>query len=183
MMRLAEICLASGTDWALGLEARSRALVSTGDAAETLYREAIERLERTRVGVALARARLLYGEWLRRENRRIDAREQLRTAYQQFTDMGAEGFADRASRELHATGETVRKRNVGARVELTSQETHIARLASDGSTNVEIGASMFISPRTVEWHMRKIFVKLDITSRRQLRDAHLDGEQPIAATP
>lgn len=182
MMRLNEICRASGTDWALGLEARSRALLSAGSTAESLYREAIDRLAGTRVDVALARARLLYGEWLRRENRRVDAREQLRAAYQQFTDMGAEGFADRASRELHATGETVRKRNTGARVELTSQETHIARLASDGATNVEIGASMFISPRTVEWHMRKIFVKLDITSRRQLRDAHLDGEQPIVAT-
>jgi DNA-binding CsgD family transcriptional regulator len=162
---------ASGTDWALGIEAGSRALLSEGDVADALYREAIERLERTRIRVELARARLLYGEWLRREQRRVDAREQLRAAHEMFTAMGAEGFAERARVELLATGETVRKRTVETRDELTAQEAQIARLARDGRTNPEIGAQLFISPRTVEWHLRKVFAKLGISSRRQLREA------------
>jgi DNA-binding CsgD family transcriptional regulator len=174
LLRLHEISGASGTDWALGVEARSRALVSDGDVAEGLYREAVERLGRTRVRVALARAHLLYGEWLRREGRRADSREQLRTAHQMYAAMGMDGFAERARRELQATGETVRKRSVEALDELTTQEFQIARLARDGSSNLEIGAHLFISPRTVEWHLRKVFTKLGISSRRDLRTALRD---------
>ena len=158
-----------------GIEARSRALLSEGEAAERLYREAIERLGRTRVRVELARAHLLYGEWLRRERRRLDAREQLRTAHEMFTAMGAEAFAERAARELLATGETARKRTVETRDELTAQEAQIARLARDGLTNPEIGAQLFISPRTVEYHLHKVFAKLDISSRNELAGA-LGGE-------
>jgi DNA-binding CsgD family transcriptional regulator len=143
--------------------------VSHGEAADRLYREAIDRLGRTRVRVELARARLLYGEWLRRENRRLDAREQLRTAHEMFVTMGAEGFAERARRELAATGETVRKRAVETRDELTPQEAQIARLARDGHTSSEIGAQLFLSPRTVDWHLSKVFAKLGIKSRRHLR--------------
>ena len=168
LRRLQEISRAAGTDWALGVEARSRALLSEGEAAERLYREAIERLGRTRIRVALARAHLLYGEWLRRQGRRMDAREQLRIAHQLYSSMGMEGFAERARRELPATGETVRKRTVETRGELTAQETQIARLASDGLSNPEIGARLFISPRTVEWHLRKVFTKLGVSSRQQL---------------
>ena len=171
LRRLREISRASGTDWALGVEARSRALVSEGDAAERLYREAIERLGRTRIRVALARAHLLYGEWLRREGRRMDSRGQLRTAHQMYAAMGMNGFAERARRELLATGETVRKRSVETLDELTAQEFQIARLARDGLSNPEIGAQLFISPRTVEWHLRKVFTKLGISSRRELRTA------------
>jgi DNA-binding CsgD family transcriptional regulator len=160
---------AAGTDWGLGLLARSRALVSEGDAADELYREAIERLDRTRIRVALARARLLYGEWLRRENRRVDAREQLREAHEMFARFGAEGFAERARRELQATGETVRARSEDTRDALTAQEAQIARLAGDGQTNPEIGAQLFISPRTVEYHLKKVFLKLGISSRKELR--------------
>ena len=166
--RLSERTQASGTDWALGIEAGSRALLSEGQDAEPLYREAVERLARTRGVVHLARARLLYGEWLRREGRRIDAREQLRAAHETFSDIGAEGFAERASHELLATGETTRKRTDDARGVLTPQEAHIARLARDGLSNPEIGAQLFISPRTVQYHLRKVFQKLDITSRNQL---------------
>ena len=166
--RLSERTQASGTDWALGIEAGSRALLSDGQDAEPLYREAVERLARTRGVVHLARARLLYGEWLRRENRRVDAREQLRAAHEMFSDIGAEGFAERARHELLATGETARKRTDDARVVLTPQEAHIARLARDGLSNPEIGAQLFISPRTVQYHLRKVFQKLDITSRNQL---------------
>jgi DNA-binding CsgD family transcriptional regulator len=169
--RLSEMTQASGTDWALGVESRSRALLSEGDAAERLYREAIERIGRTRVRAELARARLLYGEWLRREGRRLDAREQLRAAHDLFTAMRAEGFAERARRELLATGETARKRTVETRDELTAQEAQIARLAALRRTNSEIGAQLFISPRTVEWHLRKVFTKLGITSRRELSAA------------
>ena len=169
--RLSETTRASGTDWALGAEARSRALMSTGETAEKLYREAIERLERTRMRPAGARARLLYGEWLRRENRRRDARAELRTAYDLFTTMGIEAFAERARRELLATGDTVRKRTVETASELTAQEAHIARLAVDGRTNVEIGAQLFLSTRTVEWHLSKVYTKLGVGSRRELRQA------------
>jgi DNA-binding CsgD family transcriptional regulator len=162
---------AAGTDWALGIEARSRALVADGDEADGLYREAIERLSRSRIVVHRARAQLVYGEWLRRENRRVDAREQLRAAHAAFDRMGAEAFAERARRELLATGETVRKRADETRHELTAQEAQVARLAVDGCTNPEIGAQLFISPRTVEYHLRKVFTKLDIRSRKELGSA------------
>jgi DNA-binding CsgD family transcriptional regulator len=169
--RLAESTRASGTEWALGLEAGSRALLSDGEAAEGLYREAIERLARTRQHVQLARAHLLYGEWLRRERRRVDAREQLRTALEMFTSMGTEAFAKRAERELLATGERVRRRSVQTRDELTAQEAQVARLARDGLSNAAIGARLFISQHTVAYHLRKVFSKLDITSRNQLTAA------------
>ncbi|WP_328520462.1 ATP-binding protein [Kribbella sp. NBC_00359] len=159
---------ASGTDWALGIEARSRAQVSQGDTAEGYYAEAVERLSRTRLRVEHARALLLYGEWLRRENRRRDARSHLRSAYEMLTDMGAEAFAERARRELVATGETLRRRSVEAREAFTAQEAQIARLAAEGRTNPEIGAELFLSPRTVEWHLHKVFAKLGIGSRREL---------------
>jgi DNA-binding CsgD family transcriptional regulator len=166
--RLAESTTASGTDLGLGLEARSRALLTDGDAADGLYREAIERLKRTRNRLQLARAHLLYGEWLRRERRRTNAREQLRTALEMFTAMGVAAFAGRAERELLATGERARKRTVETRDELTAQETQVARLAGDGLSNVEIGQRLFISQHTVSYHLRKVFTKLDITSRTQL---------------
>jgi DNA-binding CsgD family transcriptional regulator len=166
---LAERTRASGTEWALGIEARSRALLSDGQAADALYREAIGRLGRSRIAVHLARAHLLYGEWLRRENRRLDAREPLRAAYEMFSRIGAGGFAERARRELVATGETVRKRTVETLTELTGQEAQIARLARDGQTNQKIAAQLFISPRTVEWHLGNVFTKFGITSRKDLR--------------
>jgi len=166
--RLGERTQASGTDWALGIEAGSRALLTEGQGAERLYDEAVERLASSRGLVHLARARLLYGEWLRRENRRVDAREQLRAAYETFNDIGAEGFAERTRHELAATGETVRKRTDDERGVLTPQEAHIARLARDGLSNPEIGAQLFLSPRTVQYHLRKVFLKLEITSRKQL---------------
>jgi DNA-binding CsgD family transcriptional regulator len=171
LRRLEERAGASGTDWALGILARSRALLSDGPAADLLYREAIERLGRSRIAVHLARAHLVYGEWLRRENRRVDAREQLRTAHEMLSRFGAEGFAERARRELVATGESVRRRTAEVRDVLTAQEAQIARLAGAGMTNSEIGAELFISPRTVEWHLRKVFTKLDVTSRSKLRAA------------
>jgi DNA-binding CsgD family transcriptional regulator len=158
----------SGGDWALGVEARSRALLSDGDAAERLYQEAIERLRRTRVRVELARTHLTYGEWLRRERRRLDAREHLRTALEMFTSMDAEAFAARAERELQASGERVRKRTVDTREELTVQEAQVARLARDGLSNAAIGERLVISQHTVAYHLRKVFAKLDITSRKQL---------------
>ncbi|MEU8615145.1 LuxR C-terminal-related transcriptional regulator, partial [Actinoplanes sp. NPDC048791] len=171
LRRLSRITQAAGTDWGLGLQAAMTALLTDGDAAEPLYREAIGKLGQTRIRLALARAHLLYGEWLRRRKRRIDAREHLRTAFEMLSAMGVEGFAERARRELAATGETARKRVMETHLELTAQERQIARQAADGRTNPEIGAELFISARTVEWHMRKVFTKLDITSRRQLRDA------------
>jgi DNA-binding CsgD family transcriptional regulator/tetratricopeptide (TPR) repeat protein len=166
--RLSETARATGTDWALGAEACSRALLSENEAAEGLYREAIERLARTHIRLGLARAHLLYGEWLRRERRRLDAREQLRTAHEMLTGMGAEAFAERAERELLATGEHARKPRVETTGQLTAQEAQIARLARDGLSNPEIGSQLFISPRTVEYHLHKVFGKLDISSRNQL---------------
>jgi DNA-binding CsgD family transcriptional regulator len=162
---------AAGTDWALGVDARSCALLSTGVTAEQLYREALGRLGRCQMRVDLARAHLLYGEWLRREHRRVDARAQLRAAHDQFTSIGMEAFAERARNELQATGEKVRKRTVETREDLTAQELQIARLARDGLSNPEIGARLFLSPRTVEWHLRNVFAKLGIHSRRELSSA------------
>ncbi len=158
----------SPTEWVLGIEARVRALRSEGEVAERLYRESITHLGRTRVRVELARAHLLYGEWLRRERRRVDAREQLRTAHEMLATMGVEAFAERARRELLATGQTVRKRSAETRDELTAREALIARLARDGLSNPEIGTRLFISPRTVKYHLRKVFLKLDINSRSDL---------------
>jgi DNA-binding CsgD family transcriptional regulator len=165
---LEERTSAAGTDWALGVQAWACALVSDDEAAEPLYVEAIERLGRTRIALHLARAHLVYGEWLRRENRRVDAREHLRTAYEMFSSAGAQAFADRAERELSATGETARRRTQETRDALTPQEAQIARLAREGLSNPEIGAQLFISPRTVQYHLRKVFQKLGITSRNQL---------------
>jgi DNA-binding CsgD family transcriptional regulator len=161
----------AGTDSALGIEARSRALLSDGEIAEGLYREAIERLRRSRLAFELARAHLLYGEWLRRERRRTDAREQLRRAHQMFTEMGAGPFGERAARELVATGETVRKRSVDTRDELTPHEVRIARMARDGATNQEIATQLFVSRKTVEYHLRKVFQKLGISKREHLARA------------
>src|SRR5215216_5723698 len=169
--RLSARTRASGTDWALGIQAGSRALLSEGRSAEPLYCEAVERLARSRGVVHLARARLVYGEWLRRENRRVDAREQLRAAHDHFSRIGAEAFAERARTELLATGETAPRRTVETRDALTPQEAQIARMASQRHTNPEIGAKLFISPRTVEYHLRKVFTKLDISSRKELRSA------------
>jgi DNA-binding CsgD family transcriptional regulator len=163
-----------GNDSALGIEARCQALLSTGDTAEALYRDAIQRLGRTRLRPELARAHLLYGEWLRREGRRVDARDQLRTAYDLFTTIGMEAFVERARRELTATGETVRKRTAEVTTALTPQEAQIARLARDGFSNPEIATRLYLSPRTVEWHLRKVFTKLNIRSRQQLHGAALD---------
>jgi len=168
---LGERAGAGGTDWGLGVVAAARASIAGNDVAEALFDEAVERLERSHAALHGARARLAYGEWLRRVNRRLDAREQLNTAYEMFTRMGTKGFAERARRELAATGEKVRKQPVVTGGELTAQETQIARLAADGLTNQEIGAQLFVSTHTVEWHLRKVFVKLGITSRRQLRTA------------
>ncbi len=148
-------------------------MLSEGDAAETLYREAIERLGRTRVRPQLARAHLVYGEWLRRERRRADARRELLLAFDMFTDMGMDAFSGRAQRELAATGEKVQARTVERRHDLTHQETQIARLACEGLTNQEIGFQLYLSARTVEWHLGKVFTKLGITSRRQLQSAVL----------
>jgi DNA-binding CsgD family transcriptional regulator/tetratricopeptide (TPR) repeat protein len=166
--RLAKTTRPCGTDWAQGIEARCRALLSAGDGADELYREAITRLERSRVRPALARAHLLYGEWLRREGRRVDARIQLRLAHDMLSAMGMEGFAERARKELLATGERARKRTVETRDDLTVQERQIAQLARDGLSNPEIGTRLFLSPRTVEWHLRKVFGKLEIQRRGEL---------------
>jgi DNA-binding CsgD family transcriptional regulator len=183
LARLSEITAASGTDWALGVEARSRALLTEREAADPLYREAIEALARTRVRVDLARAHLLYGEWLRRERRRLDAREQLRVAHELFTQFGMEAFAERARVELEATGEHARKRTVDTRDQLTPQEAQISRLAADGATNQEIAAQLFISRSTVDYHLRKAFRKLGVKSRHQLKQHLLQpdaGAAPVA---
>ena len=165
---LSESTRASGTPWALGVEASSRALLNEGEAAETLYREAIDRLEPTRVRLHLARSHLLYGEWLRRQRRRLDARNELRVAHDLFSDFGTKAFAERARVELEATGERARKRTVDTLGQLTPQETEISRLAAEGHTNREIAAQLFISPSTVEYHLRKVFRKLEVKSRTQL---------------
>ncbi|MCW2729918.1 MAG: transcriptional regulator, luxR family [Mycobacterium sp.] len=176
LRRLAEITSNAGTDWGLGIEARSRALLSYGDIAERCYRESIERLGRTRIRADLARAHLLYGEWLRRERRRVDARAQLRIAHDMLESMGMEAFAERARRELNATGETARKRSVATVDEgLTAQEAQIARMARDGLSNPEIAGRMFISARTVQYHLKKVFIKLGIESRSQLDLVLPDG--------
>ena len=169
--RLAETTQPAGTDFACGIEARSRALLSSGEDADALYREAIDRFGRTRLRPELARAHLLYGEWLRREGRRLDARVQLRMATDMFDAIGMEAFAERARRELLATGERARKRVAETRDQLTPQEEQIARFARDGLSNSEIGAMLFLSPRTVEWHLRKVFNKLGINSRNALLKA------------
>jgi DNA-binding CsgD family transcriptional regulator/tetratricopeptide (TPR) repeat protein len=169
--QLSEMTQASGTGWALGVAARCHAQLRDGQQAEDSYREAIERLEPTNAHSELARAQLLYGEWLRRARRRQEARAQLRSAHTSFTTMRMDAFAERARRELAATGETVRKRTVDTAQELTSQERHIARLAAEGLSNAKIGAELFISPRTVEWHMKKVFAKLGVTGRKKLSEA------------
>lgn len=171
LSRLAEHTKATDADWGLGLYARSGALMEEGATAERLYLEAIDRLQRTRLQPELARAHLLYGEWLRRENRRVDARQSLRTAHEMLATVGMEAFAERARRELVATGERVRKRNEDTRFQLTPQEEQIARLARAGLSNAQIGARLYISPRTVEWHLHKVFAKLGITSRKGLEAA------------
>jgi DNA-binding CsgD family transcriptional regulator len=172
LSRLAESTDGSESDWATGSYARARALLSEGDEAERLYCEAIAALGRTRLRPELARAHLLYGEWLRRQSRRVDARHHLRMAHDLFALIGMEAFAERTRRELQATGGTVRKRNLGSRRdELTPQERQIALLARDGLSNPEVGARLFLSPRTVEWHLRKVFTKLAISSRKELREA------------
>ena len=175
LAQLAEIAHAAGTDWALGTHARAAAMLAEGASG----RAALPGGDRTAVAhhnpvATLARAHLLYGEWLRREHRRVDAREQLRVAHAMLSDMGMEAFAERARRELLATGETVRKRTVETLDELTPQEVQVARLAADGQTNPEIGAQLFLSPRTVEWHLSKVFGKLGISSRKELRSALSD---------
>jgi DNA-binding CsgD family transcriptional regulator len=169
---------ATRAPWALGLAARSRALISTGPAAEELYREAIERLAGGRTVPQLARAHLVYGEWLRREGRRQDAREQLRTAHTLLADIGADGFASRAAGELRATGEHPRKRSAQPFDALTAQELRIAKLVASGATSKEVAAQLFLSSRTIDAHLRNIYRKLDITSRRQLRDMRL-AEAPV----
>jgi DNA-binding CsgD family transcriptional regulator len=169
--QLSEWTQAGRTDWGLGVEARSRALLSDGEAADRLYREALGRLGQSGMRPDLARAHLLYGEWLRRQRRRADARDQLRTAGQLLDAIGMQAFAERARRELLAAGGTARRRAVTARVELTAQEAQIARLAADGLSNPEIATRLFLSPRTVQYHLGKVFTKLDITSRIQLSRA------------
>jgi DNA-binding NarL/FixJ family response regulator len=178
-LRQFESTVCEESDWGLGLVARCRALVSDDGAAEQHYVEAIDRLARTQLRPDLARAHLLYGEWLRRDRRRADARKHLRTAYDILLGVGAEAFAERARWELLATGETVRKREVDTYQQLTPQEEHIARLARDGRTNSEIGAELFISAKTVEWHLSKVFAKLGITSRRGLHAAMPPLGRPV----
>ncbi|MDQ4134841.1 MAG: helix-turn-helix transcriptional regulator, partial [Pseudomonadota bacterium] len=180
--RLSRKARASRTSWALGIEARSHALLIEGDIAESLFREALDHLSRARVGAELARTHLLYGEWLRRTSRRVDARWELNIAYEMFSGMGMAGFAERTRRELTATGATVAKRNVETRYDLTAQEAHIARLACDGLSNPEIAVKLFLSARTVEWHLHKVFTKLGVNSRRQLRAALPESGRPLATS-
>jgi DNA-binding CsgD family transcriptional regulator len=178
--RLAATTQPAGTSFALGIEARSRALLADGDDAEESYRDAIKQFSRTRLRPELARTHLLYGEWLRREGRRVDARERLRTAHEMFVAIGMEAFAERTRRELLAAGATVRRRSPETRDELTPQEEQIARLARDGLSNPEIGAKLFLSRRTVEWHLGKVFAKLGVGSRADLRDALPNAELETA---
>ena len=179
LRQLSAVTQACGTDWALGVEARSRALLSEPDAAEAAYREAVDRLARTRMRVDLARAQLVYGEWLRRRRRRTDAREQLRTAHEAFAAMDIEAFAARAAAELRATGATARKRISDTRDDLTPRELQIARLAMAGLSNPEIGTRLFVSPRTVQYHLHAVFTKLGIRSRNQLATALSDGSPGV----
>jgi DNA-binding CsgD family transcriptional regulator len=179
---LADRARASGTDWALGIAARAHALLLGEELAESQYLEAIERLGNTRMAVDLARTHLLYGEWLRRQRRRLDARKELRTAHEMFSEFGMEAFADRARVELLATGEHARKRTIETRDDLTPQEAEIARLARDGLSNPEIGARLFISKHTVEYHLRKVFAKLGISSRTKLAEV-LPRERSDALLP
>jgi DNA-binding CsgD family transcriptional regulator len=178
--QLAETTQPSGTDLALGIEARCRALLSEGKTADHLYQEAIDRLGRGRLRTELARAHLLYGEWLRREHRRVDARKHLHTAYEMLVEIGMEAFAERARKELQASGEKVRKRTVETRDDLTPQERQVARLARDGLTNREIAAQLFLSTRTVEYHLHKVFAKLGIGARMGLHDALADKDREAA---
>jgi DNA-binding CsgD family transcriptional regulator len=181
---LSERTRVTPTEWVLGIEARVRALLGDGQVADGFYRESVERLGRTRVRSQLARSHLLYGEWLRRQGRRKDAREQLRTAHRLLTEMGMEAFAERARRELRATGETGRTRAApaasaaGAGDGLTAQEAQVARLAREGLSNPEIGARLFISPRTAQYHLSNVFTKLGISSRSQL-----DRVLPVGPDP
>jgi len=179
--RFSQIAEAAGTDWALGVHARSCALLSTGVSAEQHHREALRRLGGCQMRVDLARAHLLYGEWLRREHRWADARAQLRTAHAQFALIGMQGFAERARKELAATGEKADKRTPETRAELTVHERQIARLARDGLSNPEIGGRLFLSPRTVEWHLHKVFAKLAIGSRAELAEALPSSEPELTA--
>jgi DNA-binding CsgD family transcriptional regulator len=180
LTRLGELARAYGTDWIVGVEARARALVADAANADELYRQAIEHLGRTRLRAELARAHLLYGEWLRREGRRVDAREQLRVAHDMLTAIGMQAFAERARKELAATGERARKRTAETRDDLTAQEWQIAQLARDGLSNPEIGARLFLSPKTVEWHLHKVFGKLGIRSRHGLANALAPPQAELA---
>jgi ATP/maltotriose-dependent transcriptional regulator MalT len=171
--RMSERARATPTDWAMGIEARLRALLGDDD-ADASFRESIERLDRAGLRLEVARGHLLYGEWLRRAGKRIKAREQLRSAHETLVAMGAAAFAERARRELVLLGEKGVPRSIESAGELTVQEFHIARLARDGLSNAEIGTRLFLSPRTVEWHLGKVFAKLGVSARRQLRDAVLD---------
>jgi RNA polymerase sigma factor (sigma-70 family) len=166
--QLADRCRATGTDWALGIAARSHALVIDDERADELYAQAIDRLSQTHVAVDLARAHLLYGEWLRRQPRRVDARKELRVAHEMFTDFGMDAFGERARIELQATGEHARTRTVDALGQLTPQEAEISRLVAQGNTNREVAAQLFISPSTVEYHLHKAFRKLGVRTRTEL---------------
>jgi DNA-binding CsgD family transcriptional regulator len=179
--RLTAKAQATRTDWALGIEARARALLGEGVDAERWFRTAIDHLGRSRVRAELARTHLLYGESLRRENRRVDARAELNVAHEQFTSMGMQAFAERASSELLATGAKIRRRITETRDDLTPQERQVAQLARDGLSNSEIAARLFLSPRTIEWHLRRVYSKLGIRSRRQLGSALQASDSEVPA--